>query len=348
MGATLAATPYRRPELFDGLNTLDLIELCGSMAAAAGPLNLSQPTVSRRYQKISKDFGLNKASRRFLDELHYGETTCIRLLRRACQSHRLDSGVLRIGSDPLRQGLMDGARNVLPVPAQFRHARFLHRLVESSILDGALLSSLEIDGLLPERPQGADPLGLGEPASGSVATPPVVTSPVATPRVDESIVYQKAAKEWHGCLLVPLGCWQLGLVTAADVDELPPRWSEVLVPPLAWAPGLASAVRQQQWMVRQAPQAFYGSSSQQGVELQQLPCIATPSWFAGLGDRATGSRWLELATPIREQIWLLVNPSSWEQYPTLAELAETIKASIASFMRKTHTGIPKKGGQLVC
>jgi DNA-binding transcriptional LysR family regulator len=331
MGATLAATPYRRPELFDGLNTLDLIELCGSMAAAAGPLNLSQPTVSRRYQKISKDFGLNKASRRHLDDLHYGETTCIRLLRRACQSHRLDSGVLRIGSDPLRQGLMDGAGNVLPVPAQFRHARFLHRLVESSILDGALLSSLEIDGLLQERPQGPDPLGLGEPASGSVATPTVVTSPVARPRVDESIVYRKAAKEWHGCLLVPLGCWQLGLVTAADVDELPPRWSEVLVPPLAWAPGLASAVRQQQWMVRQAPQAFYGSSSQLGVASQQLPCIATPSWFAGLGDRAPGLRWLELPTSIREQIWLLVSPSSWEQYPALAELAGTIKASIASF-----------------
>jgi hypothetical protein len=326
MGATLAATTYRHPELFDGLNTLDLLELCGSMAAAAGPLNLSQPTISRRYQKISRDFGLHKSTRHFIDELHYGETTCIRLLRRACQSHRLDSGVLRIGSDPLRQGLMDGVRNVLPVPAQFHHARFLHRLVESSILDGALLSSLEIDGLLPERPQGPDPLGLGEPASGSVATPPV-----ATPRVKESIVYRKAAMEWHGCLLVPLGCWQLGLVTAADVDELPPRWSEVLVPPLAWAPGLASAVRQQQWMVRQAPQAFYGSSTQQGLELQQLPCIATPSWFAGLGDRATGSRLLELATPIREQIWLLVNPSTWEQYTALAELAEAIKALIASF-----------------
>jgi len=336
MGATLAATPYRQPELFDGLNTLDLIELCGSMAAAAGPLNLSQPTVSRRYQKISKDFGLNKASRRFLDDLHYGETTCIRLLRRAFQSHRLDSGVFRIGSDPLRQGLMDGARNVLPVPAQFRHARFLHRLVESSILDGALLSSLEIDGLLPGRPQGPDPLGLGEPASGSVATPTVVTSPVATPpvatpRVDESIVYRKAAKEWHGCLLVPLGCWQLGLAAPVGVQELPPRWSEVLVPPLAWAPGLASAVRQQQWMVRQAPKAFYGSSSQQGLELQQLPCIATASWFAALSCRPPGLRWLVLPTPIREQIWLLVNPSSWEQYPALAELAETIKASIASF-----------------
>jgi hypothetical protein len=154
---------------------------------------------------------------------------------------------------------------------------------------------------------------------------------VATPPLDKSIVYRDAVKEWHGCLLVPLGCWQLGLVTAADVDELPPRWSEVLVPPLAWAPGLASAVRQQQWMVRQAPQAFYGSSSQLGLELQQLPCIATASWFAGLGDRPPGLRWLELPTPIREQIWLLVSPSSWEQYPALAELAETIKASIASF-----------------
>jgi DNA-binding transcriptional LysR family regulator len=331
MGATLAATPYRQPELFDGLNTLDFLELCGSMAAAAGPLNLSQPTVSRRYQKISRDFGLNKASRRFLDDLHYGETTCIRLLRRACQSHRLDSGVFRIGSDPLRQGLMDGARNVLPVPAQFRHARFLQRLVESSILDGALLSSLEIDGLLPGRPQGPDPLGLGEPASGSVATPTLVTPPVATPRVDESSFCRNTAQEWDGCLLVPLGCWQLGMVVPAGVHELPHRWMEVLVPPLGCAPGLASAVRQQQWMVQQGPQDFNGSSRHQLLESQQLPCIATPSWFAGLGCCASGVRWLELASPIREQIWLLVNPSIWEQYPALAELAETIKASIDSF-----------------
>jgi len=321
MGATLAATTYRQPELFDGLNTLDLLELCGSMAAAAGPLNLSQPTVSRRYQKISSDFGLNKASRRFLDDLHYGETTCIRLLRRACQSHRLDSGVLRIGSDPLRHRLIDGARNVLPVPAQFRHARFLHRLVECSILDAALLSSLEIDGLLQERPQELDQLEVAEQISSPIPAPPL-----PGPRVCRNV-----SQEWDCCLLVPLGCWQLGLVAAAGVQELPPRWSEVLVPPLAWAPGLASAVRQQQWMVRQAPQAFYGSSSQLGDAFQQLPCIATPSWFAGLGDRAPGLRWLELPTPIREQIWLLVNPSTWEQCPALAELPEAIKASISSF-----------------
>ncbi|PHX67820.1 MAG: hypothetical protein CK549_04065 [Cyanobium sp. Baikal-G2] len=50
-----------------------------------------------------------------------------------------------------------------------------------------------------------------------------------------------------------------------------------------------------------------------------------------MGDRAPGLRWLELACPIREQIWLLVNPSNWEQVPVLAELAEKIEASIHSF-----------------
>lgn len=119
MIATIADTTYRHPDVFDGLNTLDLLELCGSMVAAAGPLDLSQPTISRRYQKISRDFGLDKTTRHFIDNLHYGETASIRLLRRAFQSHRLASGVLRIGADPLRQGLVHGARQVLPVPAQF-------------------------------------------------------------------------------------------------------------------------------------------------------------------------------------------------------------------------------------
>ncbi len=258
MGATLAATSYRYPELFDGLNTLDLMELCGSMVAAAGPLNLSQPTISRRYRKISRDFGLNKATRRTIDDLQYGETECIRLLRRAFQSHRLASGVLRIGSDPLRQGLIDRARQVQPVPAQFRHVRWLHRLVESSILDGALVSSLEIEALLAERPQGPDQRAVGEQPS----------VPIATAQLRGEGVCRHAAKEWDGCLLVPLGFWQLGLVAPAGVQELPPRWSEVAVPPLDGAPGLASAVRQQQWMARPVPQ---------GLSLQQLAAVAGDS-----------------------------------------------------------------------
>jgi DNA-binding transcriptional LysR family regulator len=338
MGATLAATTYRHPELFDGLNTLDLLELCGSMAAAAGPLNLSQPTISRRYQKISRDFGLNKSTRGFIDDLQYGETECMRLLRRAFQSHRLGSGVLRIGADPLRQGLIEGARQVLPVPAQFRHARCLHRLVKSSILDGALLSSLELEALLPERPQEPDYLGLEEPESWSdpAAQPP-------GPRL-----CRNTAHEWDGCLLVPIGCWQLGMVAPVGVHELPPRWTEVIVPPLACAPGLASAVRQQQWMVQQSPQGFNGSSEQQGLEAQQLPSIATPSWFAGLFRCASGVRWLELASPIREQIWLLVSSSAWEQYPVLAELVDTIEASIDSFDAFNAYSNRQTGGQLAC
>ena len=338
MGATLAATTYRQPELFDGLNTLDFLELCGSMAAAAGPLNLSQPTISRRHQKISRDFGLIKSTRHFIDELHYGDTESIRLLRRSFQSHRLSSGFLRIGTDPLRQGLIDGARQVQPVTAQFRHVRWLHRLVDSSILDGALVSSLEIEALLAERPQGLDQRAVGEQS----------TVPIATAQPPGEGVCRHTAREWDGCLLVPLGFWQLGLVAPAGVQELPPRWSEVLVPPLACAPGLASAVRQQQWVVRQAPEAFNGSSSQQGLGAQQLPCLATPSWFKGLGDRAPGLRWLELASPIREQIWLLVSASNWEQVPVLAELAEKIEASIDSFDAFNAYRNRQTGGQLVC
>ena len=338
MGATLAATTYRRPELFDGLNTLDLLELCGSMTAAAGPLNLSQPTISRRHQKISRDFGLHKSTRHFIDVLHYGETESIRLLRRAFQSHRLGSGFLRIGTDPLRQGLIEGTRQVLPVPSQFRHASCLHRLVESSILDGALLSSLEIEALLQEMPQELDQLEVAKQISDPIPAPPL---PV--PRL-----CRNAFREWDGSLLVPLGCWQLGLVAPAGVRVLPPRWTEVLVPPLACAPGLASAVRQQQWMVKQVPQDLNGFSWQQGLETQQLPCMATPSWFAGLGGRAPGLRWLELASPIREQIWLLVSPSAWAQYPVMAELAETIEASIASFDAFNAYSNRQTGGQLAC
>ena len=338
MGATLAATTYRRPELFDGLNTLDLLELCGSMTAAAGHLNLSQPTISRRHQKISRDFGLNRSTRHSIDELHYGETESIRLLRRAFQSHRLGSGFLRIGTDPLRQGLIEGTRQVLPVPSQFRHASCLHRLVESSILDGALLSSLEIEALLSERLQELDQLEVAEQVSGSIPA-----AHLSGPRLCHN-----AYQEWNGCLLVPLGCWQLGLVAPAGVRVLPPRWTEVLVPPLACAPGLASAVRQQQWMVKQVPQDLNGFSWQQRLETQQLPCMATPSWFAGLGGRAPGLRWLELASPIREQIWLLVSPSAWEQYPVLAELAETIEASIDSFDAFNAYSSRQTGGQLAC
>ena len=338
MGATLAATTYRRPELFDGLNTLDLMELCGSMTAAAGPLNLSQPTISRRHQKISRDFGLHKSTRHFIDVLHYGETESIRLLRRAFQSHRLGSGFLRIGTDPLRQGLIEGTRQVLPVPSQFRHASCLHRLVESSILDGALLSSLEIEALLSERPQELDQLEVVEQVSGSIPA-----AHLSGPRL-----CRNPSQEWDGCQLVPLGCWQLGLVVPAGVRVLPPRWTEVIVPPLACAPGLASAVRQQQWMVKQVPQDLNGLCWQQGLEAQQLPCMATPSWFAGLGGRAPGLRWLELASPILEQIWLLVSPSAWTQYSVLAELAETIEASIASFDAFNAYSNRQTGGQLAC
>ena len=148
--------------------------------------------------------------------------------------------------------------------------------------------------------------------------------------------------------MVPLGYWQLGMVAPAGVHQLPSRWTEVLVPPLACTPGLASAVRQQQWIVQQAPQDLNGSSWQQGLEAQQLHRIATPSWFIGLSCSNPGLRWLELASPIQERIWLLVSPSTWEQYPVLAEIAERIEASIDSFHAFTAYNNRQTGGQLAC
>ncbi len=60
-----------------------------------------------------------------------------------------------------------------------------------------------------------------------------------------------------------------------------------------------------------------------------------------------GLRWLELANPLREQIWLLVNASAWEQYPVLTELAERIEASIDSFDAFNAYSNRQTGDQLV-
>ncbi len=339
MGASLAASSYRHPDLFDGLHTLDLMELGGSMAAAAAPLNLTQPTISRRYQQLCKDFGLGKASRRRVDGLLYGESQSIRLLRRAFQSHRLGSGVFRLAVDSLRQGLLGGAPPILPIPVQCRQASSLHRLVRSHILDGALVSSLEIQALLPERPMAPDHLALAGSASG----------PSPTPVADAPTYCRNAFWEWEGCMLIPLGCWQLGLVAPEELDGLPPRWSEVAVPPLDAAPGLASAVRQQQWMARPVPKALSGASNwRQWLEAQGLPCIATPSWFAALSCDRPGLRWLALTRPIQEQIWLLVNTSDWDQFPVLAAQAQAIRQAIGGFHASAAYSNRQRGVQLVC
>lgn len=342
MGASLAASAYRHPDLFDGLNTLDLMEICGSMAAAAGPLNLSQPTISRRYQQLCKDFGLEKTSGHCMDRLRYGETESIRLLRNAFQSHRLAAGVLRIGVDPLRQSLLGNSRQLLAVPPHFRHARTLHRQVRSHILDGALLSSLEITALWPDQSNSPDEVAWPKQTLSAKPLSSQKPSQYQDPWccTQESLFIE-------GSLLIPLGCWPLGLVVPAGVEVLPPRWSDVVVPPINLAPGLAASVRQQQWTARQAPQDLTGANDwRHWLEREHLPCIATPGWFIALSRCGPELGWLELDKPMGEQLWLLVNPKPWAEYPALAELTKTIRASIETFHAFLAYSTRQKGGHL--
>ena len=49
---------YRLPELLHDIRLLDLLELCGTTVQTSRHLQLSQPTISRRYRLLSEDFGL--------------------------------------------------------------------------------------------------------------------------------------------------------------------------------------------------------------------------------------------------------------------------------------------------
>lgn len=55
--------PYRVPDLLQDIRLLDLLELSGTTVQASALLNLSQPTVSRRYRLLAKDFGLQRHPR---------------------------------------------------------------------------------------------------------------------------------------------------------------------------------------------------------------------------------------------------------------------------------------------
>jgi len=53
-------SPYRVPASLRDLVIIDLLELTGSTTATAALLAMSQPSVSRRYQKLVRDLGLRR------------------------------------------------------------------------------------------------------------------------------------------------------------------------------------------------------------------------------------------------------------------------------------------------
>ncbi len=142
---SLAQAPhYRLPELLHDIRLLDLLELCGTTVQTSRHMQLSQPTISRRYRALSEDFGLVR-DRRQLWGCGYGTSAAMRLLRLGCRAHRLAAGVARIGSDLLHHPLLAGCPWLLPTPQRFRAAANWLELVRQGVLDGALISGLELE-----------------------------------------------------------------------------------------------------------------------------------------------------------------------------------------------------------
>jgi DNA-binding transcriptional LysR family regulator len=139
-----AEQKYRLPELLSDIRLLDLLELSGTTVRASQLLNLSQPTVSRRYRALADDFGLRRDPRS-IKRCRYGSTNAIRLLRLGCRAHRLGAGVARIGTDLLHWHLLASCDWLLPVPVLFRPTCEWAELVRQGVLDGAVVSGLELN-----------------------------------------------------------------------------------------------------------------------------------------------------------------------------------------------------------
>ena len=143
-----AARHYQLPELLQDIRLLDLLELCGTTVHASAFLSLSQPTVSRRYRALAADFNLDRDQRQ-RGGCCFGSSATMRLLRLGCRAHRLASGVARIGGDLLHQPLLNGLDWLLPSPPLFRCVESWLELVRQGVLDGALISGLELNAAPP-------------------------------------------------------------------------------------------------------------------------------------------------------------------------------------------------------
>lgn len=136
--------PYRTPELLQDIRLLDLLELSGTTVKASRLLNLSQPTVSRRYRLLAQDFGLERQSRQ-LKGCRYGSSVTLRYLRLGYRAHRLEAGLARVGTDLMHHHLLSDCDGLLPVPLQFRSIEQWAELVHQGVLDAALISGLELE-----------------------------------------------------------------------------------------------------------------------------------------------------------------------------------------------------------
>jgi len=181
------AHTYRLPDLLADIRLLDLLELSGSTRQASQLLQISQPSVSRRYRALADDFGLRPEPAEPL-RCRYGSTRTMQALRHSCRCHRLESGVARVGSDPIHADLLEGVPWLLPTPLRFRAVDQWLQLVREGVLDGALLSGLELERMKPPDLSDLElhrvgPLPLALAMANEPAPPPSTPELVLLPDV---------------------------------------------------------------------------------------------------------------------------------------------------------------------
>jgi hypothetical protein len=279
---------YRLPELLHDIRLLDLLELCGTTVQTSRLLQLSQPTISRRYRLLSEDFGLVR-DRRQLWGCGYGTSAAMRLLRLGCRAHRLASGVARLGSDLLHHPLLAGCPWLLPTPQRFRAAANWLELVRQGVLDGALISGLELEEAEGLNHQELELLPLGQ-------------LPLALAFCPKAPMLVGAV---HG--------------RPAPGQRTPGGWvAEVLVPDRGVAPGLRRLLRELGLPLRsggnslQTPDDWIGRI--QGSPLALVVAdreadtwASLQRWPFGLGPQVSRPH---------SPVWLAL-PADWQEHPVL-------------------------------
>lgn len=139
------ALSYIPPSLLEDVHVVDLLELSPSQHAAARFLNLHQSTVSRSLRRLQDELEIESLQR--ATPCRYGRNLCLDYLRLACRAHRVMKGILRIASDTLHQSLLTRHRSVQSPPPQFRRVDRWADLIRFALLDGAIVSSLALDGM---------------------------------------------------------------------------------------------------------------------------------------------------------------------------------------------------------
>ena len=136
------STNYQIPTVLQDLVLVDTLEITGSTVAAAQHLNISQPTVSRRYRALAEDLGLRRI-RKGPPGARYGDSLCLQLLRKGANLHRWQQGVLRIAAAPTHRLCLHQQATVEWLDLSPIDPAHWSCLLRRELLDGLLLPASE-------------------------------------------------------------------------------------------------------------------------------------------------------------------------------------------------------------